>query len=96
MVKLSNLPAKEETKKAARGPHQQSRSDEYLAQDERKMVGGDMRPAPHVPPRNLPSLQPPQRQMSAANSPFAPPQQNKPDFNNIYEPFVAGSGYSAF
>lgn len=91
-------PTKEASKKAARGPHQQSRSDDYLAQDERKMVGGDMRPAPPVPPRNLPSLQQPQqhRQMSSANSPFAPPQQNKPDFNNIYEPFVSGSGYSAF
>ena len=89
-------PSKEETKKVARGHHQQSRSDEYLAHDERKMVGGDMRPVPPVPPRNSPALQQPQRQMSAANSPFAPPQQDKPDFNNIYEPFVAGSGYSAF
>jgi len=90
-------PSKEKSKKVARGPHQQSRADHYLAQDERKMVGGDMRPAPPVPPRNLPALQQPQRQMSAANSPFAPPpQQDKPDFNNIYEPFVSGSGYAAF
>ena len=90
-------PSKKDTKKVAQGHHQQSRSDHYLAQDERKIVGGDLRPTPQVPPHNLPALQQPARHMSAANSPFAPPrQQDKPDFNNIYEPFVSGSGYAAF
>jgi len=92
-------PSKEETEKNTHGQHQQSRADNYLTKDEGKMVGSDMRPVPQVPPRNLPALQQPQqqqRQMSAANSPFAPPQQTKPDFNNIYEPFVSGSGFAPF
>jgi hypothetical protein len=79
-----------ETKKQVRRSapskkHQKSRADEYLEEDEREVVAPDTRKLP-VPPRNIPAVQDPRIQQV----------QDRPDFNNIYEPFVSGSGYSAY
>lgn len=81
------MESKKQAKKAAPSRrHQKSRADEYLEEDEETVVVRDTRPRMPVPPRNMPSAsQGPVQQV-----------QDKPDFNNIYEPFVSGSGYAPY
>jgi len=78
---------KQARKTAPSRKHQKSRADEYLEEDEETVVVRDARPKMPVPPRNMQSVQ---------RQPGNQPVQDKPEFNNIYEPFVSGSGYAPF
>lgn len=86
VVTTESMETKKEVRRAAPSKkHQKSRADEYLEEDERDVVAPDTRKLP-VPPRNIPAVQDPRIQQV----------QDRPDFNNIYEPFVSGAGYSAY
>lgn len=86
VVTTEPMETKKQVKRSAPSKrHQKSRSDEYLEEDEREIVAPDTRKLP-VPPRNIQAVQDPRIQQV----------QDRPDFNNIYEPFVTGSGYSAY